>query len=289
MPIIVHPMLAAQRAVLDLPPDERRAALLNMLAPFESMLRIMTPPGGDPTTMMGLMRPDGPTAAYADALARLEAANAEETCRAAMDGAARAIEATGYQPPIDTIQFGLFLLETNPQMMKLLQGYTGFGGVPGYITVSLWPDDRNLPMLGACVAHEFNHQIRLSFEPWRMDISVGEYVVMEGLAESFAAELFGPEFVGPWITEVQPAALATARQVLGQALEVRGFNEVRPYIFGDEVLAAFGGDQPVGVPAYAGYAVGFQVVQAYLRKTGKTAAEATLVPSAEILRVADFF
>jgi uncharacterized protein YjaZ len=34
--------------------------------------------------------------------------------------------------------------------------------------------------------------------------------------------------------------------------------------------------------------VRFHLVQAYLRKTGQTAAEATLIPSAEIVRVADF-
>jgi uncharacterized protein YjaZ len=52
---------------------------------------------------------------------------------------------------------------------------------------------------------------------------------------------------------------------------------------------AFGGGKPAGVPAYAGYVTGFHAVQSYLRKTGKTAAEATLVPSAEILRVAGYF
>lgn len=187
------------------------------------------------------------------------------------------------------IEFGLFLLDTNPAMMKLSQGYTGFGGIPGFILVSLWPDDRNLPKLGACVAHEFNHQIRNTVEPWRFDISLAEYVVMEGLAESFAAELYGPDSVGPWVTDASPADVETARQVIGKALDLKGFNEVRAYVFGDEVMAAFGGGQPVGVPAYAGYVTGFHLVQAYLRKTGQTAAQATLVPSAEIVRFAAYF
>jgi uncharacterized protein YjaZ len=175
-------------------------------------------------------------------------------------------------------------------MMKLMQGYTGFGGIPGYIMINLWPDERNLPKLGAATAHEFNHQIRACVEPFRMDISVGQYIVMEGLAESFAAELYGPESVGPWVSEVQGDTLAEARRVVGGALSVQGFNAVRPYIFGDAVMAASGGGgKPAGVPAYSGYATGFHAVQAYLRKTGKTAAEATLVPAVEILRQGAYF
>jgi hypothetical protein len=197
MQINVHPMLAAQQAILDLNPSDRREALLKMLAPFDPMLKIMAPPGADPIQLFGLMRPDGPEAAYREALTHLAAAQAEATCRDALDRAAAAMAATGYTPPIAEIQFGLFLLETSPQMMKLVQGYTGFGGIPGYIMVSLWPDEQNLPKLGAATAHEFNHQIRGCVEPFRMDISVGQYIVMEGLAESFAAELYGPESVGP--------------------------------------------------------------------------------------------
>lgn len=289
MQITVHPMVAAQRAILELRPAERHAALLKMLSPFDPMVKMVTPPGADPITMFGLMRPDGPEDAYREALALLEKAGAEQTCSEALDRAAAAVEATGYQAPVPAIQFGLFLLDTNPIMMKLSQGYTGFGGTPGYITVNLWPDERNLPKLGACVAHEFNHQIRNTVVPWRMDISVGEYTVMEGLAESFAAELYGPASVGPWVSEMQPEALEQARRVVGEVLDLRGFNEVRPYIFGDEVMAAFGGGAPVGVPAYAGYATGFHLVQAYLRRTGKTAAEATLVDTAEILSVGNYF
>jgi hypothetical protein len=38
MQINVHPMVAAQLAILDLNPADRREALLKMLAPFDPML-----------------------------------------------------------------------------------------------------------------------------------------------------------------------------------------------------------------------------------------------------------
>lgn len=288
MQIIVHPMLDAQEAILDLPRHERREAILKMLAPFGPALKPVMPPGADPVAMFGFLRPDGPEEAYREALGRLEEAGAEQTCREALARSHEAIVAEGYEPPIAAVQFGLFLLDTDTAMMKLNQGYTGFGGIPGYILVSLWPDSRNLAKLGGCVAHEFNHQIRNTVEPWRMDISVAEYTVMEGLAESSAMEIYGPGAVGPWVAEVKSEAVEEARRAIGKAKDIRGFNEVRPYIFGDEIVAAFGG-KPMGVPTYAGYAAGFHLVQAYLHKTGKTAAQATLVPAAEIVEKAGYF
>jgi hypothetical protein len=49
-----------------------------------------------------------------------------------------------------------------------------------------------------------------------------------------------------------------------------------------------GGARPSHRRAPGGDPVRFHLVQAYLRKTGQTAAEATLIPSAEMVRVADF-
>lgn len=288
MEITVHPMIQTQREILDLPEDERHGAILKMLTPFEPMMKIMVPPGVDPALVFGLMRPDGPMEAYRKALDRLEAAGAEEVCRQALVRAAGAFTSIGYQIPIEAVQFGLFLWDRAPEIIALNQGYTGFGGIPGYIMVNIWPDDRNLPKLPAAVAHEFNHQVRLCVEPWRMDISLAEYIVLEGLAESFAAELYGPEALGPWVTGLQGEKLETAKRLVGQGLETRGFNEVRRYMYGDETMAAWG-VEPLGVPAHAGYAVGYHVVQAYLRAAGCTAAEATLRPSAEIVRTARYF
>lgn len=58
---------------------------------------------------------------------------------------------------------------------------------------------------------------------------------------------------------------------------------VRSYIFGDEITAQQG-REAVGVPTYAGYALGYKLVQAYLTRTGKSVVEATYTPSAESSR-----
>ena len=76
--------------------------------------------------------------------------------------------------------------------------YTGFGGNPGQIMMLAIPNDHNLPRLSAMAAHEAHHNVRLTFEPWDpATITVGQYVVLEGLAEAFAAELIMKRSGGP--------------------------------------------------------------------------------------------
>ncbi len=63
-----------------------------------------------------------------------------------------------------------------------------------------------------------------------------------------------------------------------------GFDVIRGYIFGDEVMARSGGGQLLGMPTFGGYAVGYHVVQAFLGRTGMSVADATFIPAEEIVQ-----
>lgn len=179
------------------------------------------------------------------------------------------------------IKFGLYV--SDPEKLKLQKGYTGFGGIPGFITVNIYPNDYNLPKIPAVIAHEFNHNIRFSYFDWdHGNVTVGDYLVIEGLAESFANELYGTEQLGPWVTSMDKEELEYSTEVISEALNVKGFAEVSSYMFGDEI-AAQEGYQPVGLPFCAGYAVGYKAVQAYMKKHNKTIYEATLTSTDEII------
>jgi len=69
---------------------------------------------------------------------------------------------------------------------------------------------------------------------------------------------------------------------------VSGFDKIRAYIFGDEIAKQWGAPA-LGLPYCAGYTIGYQVVQAYLQRTGQTATEATFVPWREIIEASGFF
>ncbi|WP_449355526.1 DUF2268 domain-containing protein [Virgibacillus natechei] len=187
----------------------------------------------------------------------------------------------------DEVKFGLYV--SDPEKLKLQKGYTGFGGIPGFITVNIYPNDYNLPNIPAVIAHEFNHNIRFSYFDWdHGNVTVGDYLVIEGLAESFAKELYGTEQIGPWVTSMDKEDLDYSTDIIGEALDVKGFAEVSSYMFGDEI-AAQEGYQPVGLPFCAGYAVGYKAVQSYMEKHNKTIFEATLASTDEIIHGCELF
>lgn len=188
---------------------------------------------------------------------------------------------SGLKVNADEIKLGLYIAD--PDKLKLHKGFSGFGGIPGFITVNIYPNDYNLPKLSAVIAHEFHHNIRFSYFDWdHGNVSVGDYIVIEGLADSFAKELYGIEQLGPWVTSMDKEELGYSTEVIGGALEVKGFAEVSSYMFGDEI-AAREGYEPVGLPFCAGYAVGYNVVQSYMKRQHKTIYEATLATTEEII------
>jgi uncharacterized protein YjaZ len=113
-------------------------------------------------------------------------------------------------------------------------------------------------------------------------------MIGEGLAESFAAELYGEDKTGPWVSQFDESQLDETKAIFRDGLNRAGFDVVRGYIFGGQVAAAMGFEQ-VDVPPLAGYALGYRVVQAYLKRTGKKVAEATFVPAAQIIAESGFF
>lgn len=229
-------------------------------------------------------------AAALDALRLLDEADAQARTEAALKHAAEAFAPYADQIRLDQITAALMLSQPAADLPGNMRGYAGFGGVPGYIMPTFSePNAYNLARVEPIAAHEFHHNIMFSLVPFNpMTVTVGEYIIYEGLAESFATSLYGDDLVGFFVEDVAPADLEIAREKIGAALDVNGFDKVRGYIFGDggETLWGY---EAVGVPPFGGYAVGYQVVQAYLRATGKSAVEATFTPARAIIAESGYF
>jgi uncharacterized protein YjaZ len=193
--------------------------------------------------------------------------------------------------PFDTFEGWLVLADPAFFANDPQPGYTGATDwfAPRYIGQFWEPDQRNLPHLAGLVAHEMHHLARFRVFPFTMQTSVAEYIVLEGMAESFAASLFGEEVVGYYVTQFDEAMLDAAKSLIATGLQKTGFNVIRSYIFGD-ALAERSNFEPLGgMPAYGGYAVGYHVVQAFLQRTGLSVEEATFVPADEIVAESEFF
>ena len=159
--------------------------------------------------------------------------------------------------------------------------YVGFAGQPGAIIMIALPSDFNLPRLPAMAAHEAHHNVRMSFEPWVPEtITVGQYLVIEGTAEAFSAELYGEDALGPWTTMHTEDDLRAHRSRFREVIDQTG--DPRPYMFGDWAAQEFHYEAK-GLPDYIGYGMGYRIVQSYLEATGLSAVEATWKPWREIV------
>lgn len=103
------------------------------------------------------------------------------------------------------------------------------------------------------------------------------------------SDLYGEEFVGPWVTNTNETNLKKASAVIGRDIDVEGFMEVRKYMYRDHPMVLEG--KALGIPYRAGYAVGYHVEQSYLRKTAKTVEEATkaFIDGEDIGKHAEYF
>ena len=185
--------------------------------------------------------------------------------------------------------FTLGLADPESPYSIMCDNYSGDGGIPGYIFGSLVPSAFTKSRMPIALAHETNHNVRFQYIKWSNDISLGEYMICEGLAENFAVSIYGEENVGPWVSKTDEETLNEyIKPLMQSSLEVQGFEGITAYMYGDE-LAKMQNYIPAGMPYCAGYACGYYMVKYYLEKTGKNIIEATILPAEEILKEIDGF
>lgn len=267
-------------------PEENRLEFyeINLAKPFEFMYNLMNMKM-EPE-MMGYLPLNGHDDEINDMLDMLQEENAWSMAKEALEESAERFKNIDIDLP-ESITLGIFI--GNSEFLANMKGYTGMGSIPGYIQIVIAPNEYNLPRLKSIIAHEFHHNVLMKNVKWNfMNVSVSQYIALEGLAESFAASLYRDEFIGPWVTSVQGKDLEKSFEIIGNALDITGFNEVRKYVFGDQLLNVEGCES-TGISVSAGYAVGYHAVQGFLKNTGISVEEATLIDSDIIMKKSGCF
>lgn len=185
--------------------------------------------------------------------------NSGKAARFRWSGRCGALPVPGSACRCRTYLFTVLLADPENPYTRMNEGYCGDGGIPGYILGSLVPSDATLK---------------------RMPVA---------LAENFAVSLYGEDQVGPWVSKTGRETLNnTIKPIIRGGLDKTGFDTITAYLFGDK-MAKMQHYFPVGLPYCAGYACGYHLVKHYLEKTGRTIAEATLLPAAEIIKESEDF
>ncbi|SHI38036.1 Uncharacterized protein YjaZ [Nocardiopsis flavescens] len=278
MTITVVDTRTGMEGVLRAPAADRRALLEEMLEPSRGMYRYH--PGEVDLADVHLRGMGFPLDRDGErclaAVGELARADAWNRIGAAMEGAAA--ELAGAVPGLEVHDITVLLTLGDPgdaHFTDTALGVTGFGGIPGYVAITLWPSPENLERLESTAVHELHHNLRWApggvvWNP--ATVTVGEHIVGEGLADAFARQLYGDRLghtrIG--VPHLHDDAVF-AKVVTG--LEVTGMENFTAWVHGDESARRFG-TAPVGLPAGAGYAAGTRLVDAYLAATGRTAAQA---------------
>ncbi|GAB4520878.1 MAG: DUF2268 domain-containing protein [Anaerolineae bacterium] len=284
--------------IIAAPTMEEKTALYkqNFLHPWKNMMDMLVPTmGGDATDelagarMWNWLLPEDLTTTPEN-LRLMEQGGAWTLGEKALALAAERL--TPYQDRIgfDHVE-GWLVLGDPAKSEPAMGGYTG--GIdwtsPRLVVQYDGPTQENIHHVQGAAVHELNHLVRLRVFPWDItQTSVADYIIHEGLAESFATALFGEDVLGYYVTRFDEAALGTARTLIEDGLEKTGFNVIRGYIFGDWFAEKWGFEK-MGMPNYGGYAVGYHVVQAFLKRTGISAVEATFLPAREIINESGYF
>ncbi|MCC0706815.1 MULTISPECIES: DUF2268 domain-containing protein [unclassified Clostridioides] len=204
-------------------------------------------------------------------------------CKETIESSIKPFIKEGYKLNTEEYKFSILLANPENPYTILSDGYFGDGGIPGYIFLSIVPNEYTINRLPAALAHECNHNIRFQFINWSNNITLEEMMINEGLAENFATWMFGDDMVGPWVSKTDIETLNSyIKPIIKSGLKETGFQNIISYLYGDDI-AKMQGYFPVGLPYCAGYACGYYMIKYYLEKTNKSIVEATLLPYSEII------
>ncbi|HEY0606448.1 MAG TPA: DUF2268 domain-containing putative Zn-dependent protease [Herpetosiphonaceae bacterium] len=86
----------------------------------------------------------------------------------------------------------------------------------------------------------------------------------------------------PEAAPLDPEDLEYASAIIKAALDVSNATTIAAYMYGDAIVA-MQGHPAVGLPPYAGFEVGYRLVQEYLRQSGQSLSEAMVMSSQKLL------
>lgn len=287
------------RHIMEAAPDRKNDIYrYELMLPFQGKwdcyhipLKAETPGGYDiimASSMLGLLPPAKIDSSYAEAIELLADKTLWDNSKASIENSLARFEKAGIELHNDEYLFSIFLANPENAYTVMNEGYCGDGGIPGYIMAWLVPGEETMCRLPAALAHETNHNVRYQHIRWTNNITLGEMLVSEGLAENFAVSMFGEEYLGPWVTKTDRELIPLIKEIIRGGLHATGLDNITAYLYGDE-MAEMQNYPKVGLPYCAGYATGYYLIKYYLQKTGIPIEEATVLPAENILSETEEF
>ena len=144
-------------------------------------------------------------------------------------------------------------IESTAFVADVMGGAMGFVDAKGSLWLQLLPTDGWLDEIYPAVTHEYYHAV--NYPDASEALTLLDVLINEGLADSFTAILY-PDFVPEWTQALSAAQQAAVWPLMKADLDATDSATIDRWLFGD-------GDE---VPRQAGYTIGFEIVQAWLKR-----------------------
>ncbi|MFB1049786.1 DUF2268 domain-containing protein [Paraliobacillus sp. JSM ZJ581] len=166
---------------------------------------------------------------------------------------------------------------TNPQLLKQFNGVSGLSFTD---KLFLFITDQTTEIqLQVLLTHEYSHICRLQhFSALGLTFTLADAIVLEGIAEAAVKELIGERYCSPWVHLYSKAQLADLwKEWIQPNIDVSS-TCMKHYalMYGTEEI-----------PQWAGYAVGYDVIDHYIKKYNISTKQLITTPTKEILTSID--
>lgn len=169
---------------------------------------------------------------------------------------------------------------TRPEVMEKFKGTVGFGSIPPYLLLGIWPSKYSLVHLSANASREYHHVMRSSLFPIKaIRYPLINSLVAEGLAETYIEEAFGENFILDTAHSLDRKGVEKVWSKFSKNAKLNGVDQHRPFMYGG---------YRTGLPYGAGFAVGYHIVKSYIKNTGANARDTVTLPARKILSQSDF-
>ncbi len=169
---------------------------------------------------------------------------------------------------------------TRPEVLEKFKGTVGFGNIPPFILLGIWPTKYSLVHLTANVSREYHHVMRSSLFPVQaVRYPLSNSLVAEGLAECYIEEVFGEQFVSDTARSLDIAEVKKLWPKFNKNIKLNGIDQHRSFMYGG---------YRTNLPYCAGFSVGYRVVKSFLDNSGVKSNEAIMLPAKKIFAGSDF-
>jgi uncharacterized protein YjaZ len=190
-----------------------------------------------------------------------------------------AVQKSGSALPGPATTVCILAADSSWTYLQDMHGVGGFTAGTGKVWLTILPAGDWKDWITHGVAHEYHHSVWTAlYYKTNPILNMADYLVFEGRADSFA-NIIDPQHHSPWTNALTRQQERTAWRTIERRLQSTDAQLLQGLMFGGAE----------GVPHWAGYTIGFQIVQSFLKvHPDLTVNQWTAIPANELLKQASY-